>query len=60
MKVGDLVDNGLDCVGIIVKLGYPKKWRYREQRSYLVYFLEDTTQNGWYGDDDLEVISESR
>lgn len=65
MKIGDLVDDGFDCIGIIVKLGWyssapPIGMKRIKERSYLVHFLVDTTQNGWYSDNDLEVISESR
>ena len=68
MEVGDLVDDGLDNIGIIVKLGWYSQadqmvdWSHQpqeadkiKQRSYLVHF-PDTIQNGWYNDDDLEVL----
>ena len=56
MKVGDIVDDGQDNIGIIVELGwYRGNGDKNRQRAYLVHF-PDTTQNGWYGDDDLEAL----
>ena len=56
MQVGDIVDDGFDNIGIIVELGwYRGNGVKNRQRSYLVHF-SDTTQNGWYGDDDLEAL----
>ena len=55
MKIGDLVDDGLDNIGIIVDFGWFFPEASNRQRAYLVHF-PDTTQNGWYSDDDLEAI----
>tara|TARA_R110002110_G_scaffold11733_1_gene56084 strand:- start:442 stop:600 length:159 start_codon:yes stop_codon:yes gene_type:complete len=52
MKIGDLVDDGLDNIGIIVDYGWYPLHRIR---AYLVHF-PDTTQNGWYSDADLEAV----
>ena len=46
MKVGDLVDDGLDNIGIIVEV---------RERILNVHF-PDTTLNGWYEVYDLEAL----
>ena len=56
MKVGDLVDDGLDTIGIIVALGWIFPETGKKQRAYEVHFPADTTQNGWYSDYDLKYI----
>ena len=55
MQIGDLVDDGLDNIGIIVDFGWFFPEASNRQRAYLVHF-PDTTQNGWYSDNDLEAI----
>ena len=55
MKIGDLVDDGLDNIGIIVDYGWFFPESGHKTRAYLVHF-PDTTQNGWYSDDDLEAL----
>ena len=55
MKIGDLVDDGLDNIGIIVDFGRFFPEASNRQRAYLVH-IPDTTQNGWYSDNDLEAI----
>jgi hypothetical protein len=55
MKVGDLVDDGLDNIGIIVDLGWFFPESGHRTRAYLVHF-PDTTHNGWYSGYDLKYI----
>jgi len=55
MQIGDLVDDGLDNIGIIVDYGWFFPESGHKTRAYLVHF-PDTTQNGWYSDDDLEAL----
>ena len=55
MKIGDLVDDGLDNIGIIVDLGWFFPESGHKTRAYLVHF-PDTTQNGWYSNYDLKYI----
>jgi hypothetical protein len=55
MKIGDLVDDGLDNIGIIVDFGWFFPEASNKQRAYLVHF-PDTTHNGWYSDYDLKLI----
>tara|TARA_R110000824_G_scaffold27721_1_gene93886 strand:- start:511 stop:678 length:168 start_codon:yes stop_codon:yes gene_type:complete len=55
MKVGDIVDDGQDNIGIIVELGKYYGCGLDSEPAYLVHF-PDTTQNGWYSDDDLEAL----
>ena len=56
MKVGDLIDDGLDNIGIIVELGWLMPWA--KIRAVLVHF-PDTTLNGWYEAKDLEALCKS-
>ena len=59
MKIGDLVDDGLGNIGVIVALGWifpESRSRRRKVAAYHVHF-PDTTLNGWYDDNDLELIS---
>ena len=58
MKLGDLVDDGFANIGLIVELGWFFPQATNRQPAYLVHFF-DTTQNGWYSCNDLEVISEA-
>ena len=58
MQIGDLVDDGLDNIGVIVELG----WIFPESVSgriaaYLVHFPTFPKGNGWYDDNDLKLIS---
>ena len=53
MKVGDLIDDGLDNIGIIVELGWLMHWT--KHRTVLVHF-PDTELNGWYEAKDLEAL----
>ena len=55
MEIGDLVDDGLDNIGIIVELGWFFPETSNRQRAYEVHF-PDTTQNGWYSDYDLKRV----
>ena len=55
MEIGDLVDDGFDNIGIIVELGWFFPESKSKARAYLVHF-PDTTQNGWYSDNDLEAV----
>ena len=57
MKVGDLVDDGFENIGVIVELGWIFPESGKKQRAYKVHFPSDTTQNGWYDDYDLKLIS---
>ena len=57
MKIGDLVDDGLDTIGIIVDLGWTYPTGGLREPAYLVHFPADTTQNGWYSPHDLKLIS---
>lgn len=54
MKVGDLVNDGLGNIGIICKK------TLAHDGHYFVKFSNAQRINGWYHDEDLEVISESR
>ena len=56
MKVGDLVDDGFDNIGMIVEVGWGCSTNTQVQ-AYLVHFPADTTQNGWYSPYDLKLIS---
>ena len=53
MKVGDLIDDGLDNIGIIVELGFLQGWS--EIPAVLVHF-PDPKLNGWYEAKDLEAL----
>mgnify|MGYP001370870355 FL=1 len=57
MKIGDLVDDGFGCFGVIVELGWIYPTGSKRQRAYKVHFLTDTALNGWYDDYDLKLIS---
>ena len=56
MQIGDLVDDGLGNIGIIVELG----WIFPEGRnkiqSYHVLFANKPDSSGWYEDYDLEAV----
>ena len=53
MQVGDLIDDGLDNIGIVVELGWLMPWA--KLRAVLVHF-PDPELNGWYEAKDLEKI----
>ena len=60
MKVGDLVDDGFGCFGVIVALG----WIFPESvngkiAAYQVHFPKDPALNGWYEYNDLKLISQN-
>ena len=57
MKVGDLVDDGLDNIGVIVALGWIFPESGKKQRAYEVHFPSALQHNGWYDDYDLKLIS---
>ena len=57
MQIGDLVDDGLGNIGVIVELGWIYPTGSKRQRAYKVHFLTDTALNGWYDDYDLKLIS---
>tara|TARA_Y100001938_G_C7764341_1_gene270104 strand:+ start:139 stop:336 length:198 start_codon:yes stop_codon:yes gene_type:complete len=57
MQIGDLVDDGFGCYGVIVELGWIFPSSGKKQRAYKVHFPSDPAQNGWYSDDDLKLIS---
>ena len=54
MKVGDLIDDGLDNIGIIVELGW-LNGRPSRLPAVLVHF-PDPELNGWYEAKDLEAL----
>ena len=56
MQIGDLVDDGLDTIGVIVDFGWIFPESSSKQRAYFVHFPTDTTQNGWYSSYDLKLI----
>jgi len=58
MKVGDLVDDGLDNIGIIVALGWVFPTSERKRCSYKVHFLTDPDFNGWYDAHELKLVSQ--
>ncbi len=39
MKIGDLVDDGFGCFGVIVELGWIFPESRRKEQAYLVHFL---------------------
>ena len=57
MKIGDLVDDGLDNVGIIVAFGWIFPESGKKQRAYEVHFPSSPQNNGGYEDYDLKLIS---
>ena len=57
MQIGDLVDDGLDNIGVIVALGWTYPTGGLREPAYKVHFPADTTQNGWYSPHDLKLIS---
>jgi len=57
MKVGDLVDDGLDNIGFVVDAGFLIGNRGQRLPAILVHFA-DSKYNGWYEAKDLEVINE--
>ena len=56
IQIGDLVDDGLDNIGVIVDLGWIYPTGGLREPAYLVHF-PDATLNGWYDDNDLKLIS---
>ena len=56
MKIGDLVDDGFGCIGVIVELGWIFPSSGRKEQAYKVIFPTDTAQNGWYSSYDLKVL----
>jgi len=54
MKVGDLVDDGLDNIGIVVEVGWRGSW----WKPAAVVHFSDPELNGWYEAKDLEAINE--
>ena len=56
MQIGDLVDDGLDNIGVIVDLGwfYPRSGK--RLQSYCVHFPSSPQHNGWYDTYDLKWI----
>ena len=54
MKIGDLVDDGFDNIGVIVALGWIFPTSGGKTRAYEVHFLTDPDYNGWYDDADLK------
>ena len=59
MKVGDLVDDGLDNIGVIVALGWIFPTSGGKTRAYEVLFPSSPQNNGWYEDYDLKLISQT-
>ena len=57
MIIGDLVDDGLDNIGIIVALGWIFPESGGKTRAYEVHFPSTPQHNGWYDDYDLKLIS---
>tara|TARA_R100000808_G_C2092917_1_gene112652 strand:- start:15 stop:212 length:198 start_codon:yes stop_codon:yes gene_type:complete len=57
MQIGDLVDDGLDNIGVIVDLGWTYPTGGQRQPAYLVHFPTFPKGNGWYDDNDLKLIS---
>jgi hypothetical protein len=58
MKIGDLVDDGFENLGIIVALGWMFPDSGKRLPAYQVHFLSAPEYNGWYDDDDLKLISQ--
>ena len=52
MKVGSLVDDGLDNIGIVAAS------RNTTYCSVFIQFLNAQHISGWYNEEDLEVICE--
>ena len=57
MNIGDLVNDGLENIGIIVALGWIFPTSGKRQPAYQVHFLSAPDCNGWYDDNDLKLIS---
>ena len=57
MNIGDLVDDGLDNIGVIVALGWIFPESGGKTRAYEVHFPSTPLHNGWYDDYDLKLIS---
>ena len=57
MQIGDLVDDGFGCFGVIVELGWIFPESGRRQPAYLVHFPTAPQHDGWYDDYDLKLIS---
>ena len=60
MQIGDLVDDGLGNIGVIVELGwiFPESVS-RKVAAYQVHFPSTPHRNGWYEDYDLKLISQT-
>ena len=58
MNVGDLVDDGLGNIGLIVALGWIFPESGKKHRAYEVHFPSTPQHNGWYDDNDLKLISQ--
>ena len=56
MNVGDLVDDGLGNIGVIVELGWIFPESGKKQRAYEVHFPSAPRHNGWYDNYDLKFI----
>jgi len=56
MNVGDLVDDGLDNIGIIVDYGWFFPESGGKTPAYRVHFLTAPQHNGWYDDNDLKLV----
>ena len=49
MRVGDLIHDGFDNIGVIVELGqFFMTMRGNQHRAYRVHFFTDAEYNGWY------------
>ena len=57
MMIGDLVDDGLGNIGVIVELGWIFPESGGKTRAYEVHFPSTPQHNGWYDDYDLKLIS---
>jgi hypothetical protein len=57
MQIGDLVDDGLGNIGVIVELGWIFPESGNKQRAYQVHFPSTPQYSGWYDDCDLKLIS---
>jgi len=57
MQIGDLVDDGLFNIGIIVALGWIFPESGGKTRAYEVHFPASPHHNGWYDNYDLKLIS---
>lgn len=57
MQIGDIVDDGLDNLGVIVDLGWIYPTSGKKQRAYKVRFFKDPDYNGWYDVYDLKLVT---